>query len=350
MVAAGWSATHLAKEQLEVEAGGERLVIEAGAEVDVVSTSGSQAFIKVTTPGGKTTITPVPADRLEKKPAPAPAPPEPTPTTPPPAEPKEPQTTPPRTGATEKLEIQGQPVGRGQRNALKVPYPEDFRKLRQKVKAADAETLEIVLFLPLNFDPAGSWPVITAYITDNAPQPDTAAVGAFSFAIREGWVALGASGPAKAKSPQERAVDILAALHVLETTWPAVKTWRFATGGFSGGAAAAGYVAAALLGDGRDLIGIYMSGINFPTPVRAEDAMKDVRKCSSRDLKRVPVFLSNGVSDPLAGPAEQKKMADLLDREGFKNVRAVQFDGAHVQHQPHAAAALAWFLEERQKR
>jgi hypothetical protein len=337
------AATHQAVERMEAESAGEAVVIEAGTGVEVVSQSGGQAYVKFTLPSGRATILALPADKLKpvEKTAAVPAraaeagKPEPPP---PPVEGK-----PEQPGAAVGLSIQGRAVTPGQRNMLEVEEPEEFAALRKKLKMEPAGKLSMVLVLPRDFDPAKVYPVITAYITDDAAEPDTAAAGAFEFAAQQGWVVLAASGSGKALSARERGVNILAAARVLETEWPAVKSWKWATGGFSGGAKAAGYVAAALVGDNRRVIGIYMSGSNSATPALAVDAMKEVRRCSERELRRVPVFLSNGASDTVASLEDQKRMAEALDRAGFKKVRAESFEGGHEGNKEHTALALEWF-------
>jgi hypothetical protein len=350
MAASGFAATHKALERIELAVAGETVVIEAGAPVEVISISGAQAYLKVLLPSGKNSVAAVALDKLEKpeRQAPphvvgkvesSPAPQEEatgTVAVPPPA-------------SSRQATFAGKPIALGSRNQLTAVLPPEFQKQRKKLKLADDAVLNIGLTVPRDFDPTKDYPVIVVAITDDSKETDIAAMWGFEFMAQEGWVVLAAAGSAKAVSAVERAVSVLAALHALESEWPGVKSWSFAVGGYSGGAKAAGFLAPAILGDGRELIGVYMSGSNSATPTMAGEYIKDVRKFSERDYKRVPIFLSNGSTDGIAGPREQKKVADLLEDGGFKQVRSEIFEGGHEDNKEHTTLALRWFLELRKE-
>ena len=86
------------------------------------------------------------------------------------------------------------------------------------------------------------------------------------------------------------------------------------------------------------VIGVFMGGCN-------ED-----RATTGLELSRpgpkfldVPMFLSNGRQDSIAGPAEGQKVKALMEQTGFRNVRLEIYNGPHRLDTNQLRAALEWF-------
>ena len=114
-----------------------------------------------------------------------------------------------------------------------------------------------------------------------------------------------------------------------------------AFGGFSGGAKYSEWLAAAFAGQGRNVIGIYLAGINISTLV---DAAQQFNVMNDR-FKRIPIFLQSGEADKVSTPADHQKIATELQRVGFKNVRVGVFPGAHEVDPGPFRNALEWFRQ-----
>src|SRR2546427_7623865 len=85
-------------------------------------------------------------------------------------------------------------------------------------------------------------------------------------------------------------------LDFFSRTWPQTKPWPVACAGFSGGAKRSATVAAAMMRENYRVIGIFMGGCN-------EDwATVGLRLFQPGErFKHVPIFLSSGNRDPIAG-------------------------------------------------
>jgi len=60
-------------------------------------------------------------------------------------------------------------------------------------------------------------------------------------------------------------------------------------------------------------------------------------------FKRVPMFLSNGDGDPIAGIEAGTRVRDSMMRSGFQNVRLESHPGEHRLNKEHLRDALVWF-------
>jgi predicted esterase len=128
------------------------------------------------------------------------------------------------------------------------------------------------------------------------------------------------------------------ALDFVWRSWPQTKAWPVATAGFSGGAKRSATVAAAVLKEGRSVIGIFMDGCN-------EDRMTlGLQLYRPGDaFKQVPIFLSNGNSDSIAGPQQVAPVVESMRKSGFTNLRAENYDGGHQLNNEQLVSALRWF-------
>jgi len=160
-------------------------------------------------------------------------------------------------------------------------------------------------------------------------------------ALSGGWMVLAADGPkvnAKDDTIQFGWAMLSSVLEQFHRTWPQSKQWPVACGGFSGGAKSSALVAAALVKEDYRVIGIFMGGCN-------EDfATLGLQLYQPGDrFKRIPIFLSNGTSDPIASPTHAATVAGSLRRSGFQTLRLENYEGGHRQNNDHLALALRWF-------
>lgn len=160
-------------------------------------------------------------------------------------------------------------------------------------------------------------------------------------ALAAGWTVLAADGP---RLPADRDSvlwswgTVSSALEYLEHAFPGARAWPVAVAGFSGGAKRAACVGAALAQSRRRVLGLFLGGCN-------EDRATTGALLFSAGpaFTEVPVFLSNGADDPIAGPAHGAVVKGSMERTGFRRVRLEAYPGGHRLHAPHVAEALAWF-------
>src|SRR6185436_16941991 len=97
---------------------------------------------------------------------------------------------------------------------------------------------------------------------------------------------------------------------------------------------------AAMVKGGYKVIGIFMGGCN-------EDRVTlgwELYHPGDR-FKSVPIFLSNGASDPIANPTHAATVAESMRRSGFGQIRLESYEGGHRQNTEHLAEALQWFRQ-----
>jgi predicted esterase len=235
--------------------------------------------------------------------------------------------------------------------ATNVPAPPRIVELKVAANtAANAEasragmpgvlTLKGAVALPAGFDPRRAWPVllVTAPSGASAVQSMSAYT---NIALQLGWVVVAVDGP-RVKTEQDTSTFawamISSLLEQLRSFWPQSKHWPFACAGFSGGAKRAAMTAANMMRQQDTVIGVFMGGCN-------ED-----RATTGLELSRpgpkfldVPMFLSNGRQDSIAGPAEGQKVKALMEQTGFRKVRLEVYDGPHRLDTNQLRAALDWF-------
>ena len=162
-------------------------------------------------------------------------------------------------------------------------------------------------------------------------------------ALSEGWAVLAADGPKVDQNDDTVQFGWAMLSSVLEQfhrTWPQSKQWPVACAGFSGGAKRSATVAAAMMKEGYQVIGIFMGGCN-------EDRVTlglQLYQPGDR-FKLVPIFLSNGSGDPIANPTQAATVAESMRRSGFQALRLESYDGGHRQNNEQLALALQWFRQ-----
>ena len=162
-----------------------------------------------------------------------------------------------------------------------------------------------------------------------------------NVALSQGWAVLAADGPKVAVNDDtiQRGWSMLSSvLQEVARTWPQAKRWKVACAGFSGGAKRSAAVAAAMVKDGWRVAGVFMGGCNED---RATTGMSLFQPGPA--FKNVPMFLSNGENDPIAGAEYGTRVRDSMARSGFSNVRLEHYPGEHRLNKEHLRDALIWF-------
>ncbi|MEY2409957.1 MAG: hypothetical protein QOF48_2627 [Verrucomicrobiota bacterium] len=168
-----------------------------------------------------------------------------------------------------------------------------------------------------------------------------------NVALREGWAVLAADGPPVAVETDTIQFGwgmLSSVLDHLARTWPQARRWPVVCAGFSGGAKRSAAVAAAMTHEGWHLAGVFMGGCNEDRATLGQRLF-----APGPSFKRVPMFLSAGESDPIAGPKPTGVVRDSMVQSGFANVRLETYPDGHRFHSEHLRDALRWFLENEPK-
>ncbi len=164
-------------------------------------------------------------------------------------------------------------------------------------------------------------------------------------ALSQGWALLAVDGPKVAE--QDDTIQfgwgmLSSGVDQFHKMWPQTRQWPIACAGFSGGAKRSAAVAAALLKQNHQVIGVFMGGCNED---RATLGLK-LFTPGTRFLQ-VPMFLSNGTSDPIANPEQGAMVKTSMERSGFQHIRLEAYPDQHRLYEEHVRAALKWFQEKK---
>jgi hypothetical protein len=162
-------------------------------------------------------------------------------------------------------------------------------------------------------------------------------------ALSEGWAVLAADGPkvrVNDDTVQFGWAMLSSVLDQFHRTWPPSKQWPVACAGFSGGAKRSATVAAAMTREGYQVVGIFMGGCNEDRATLGLELYQPGDR-----FKAVPIFLSNGTSDPIANPRHAGLVADSMRRSGFRTLRLESYPDGHRQNNEQLALALQWFRQ-----
>ena len=201
-------------------------------------------------------------------------------------------------------------------------------------------TLKGIIALPEGFNPAKPWPVML--VTASAGSSAVQAWHQYTNAgLSQGWIIVAVDGPKVTEKQDHNRFAwgmISALLEQLRRSWPASRQWPFACAGFSGGAKRAAMTAANMVQQGDKVIGVFMAGCNED---RATTGYRLAQ--SSAKFLDVPMFLSNGLEDPIANLQHGAVVKQSMEQTGFRNIRLEAFPGKHQLDARHLEAALQWF-------
>jgi predicted esterase len=230
-------------------------------------------------------------------------------------------------------------------NEFSVELPTELRKMAGRGQVSPVSHALVAIAVPANIDMAREWPVLVVSATSD-PQFRSSRKLMNSYvetALAAGWIAVAADPAEEVTVDQDgvplRLALVKAALAALALQWPGSGTAPLAFGGFSGGAKYSGWLAAAFASEGRNIIGIYLAGINQDTLVAAAEQFHVL----DAKFRNVPVFLQSGEADTVSTPADHRTVYADLKRAGFRRVRLEYFPGAHEVDPGPLRAALDGF-------
>ena len=225
---------------------------------------------------------------------------------------------------------------------IEIKVPVNVLAMNEMARAAvpGVSTLKGVVVLPAGFDPRKPWPVLLV----TAPAGASAVQSLSSYtnaALSQGWVVAAVDGP---KVHFEKDNNVFAwgmnssLLDQLRASWPQSKYWPFACAGFSGGAKRAAMTAAEMMRQRDTVVGVFMGGCNEDRATLGYQISQP-----GQAFLNVPMFLSNGTGDPIAGPAAGARVKLAMEQTGFTKIRLETYDDQHRLNTNHVRVALEWF-------
>ena len=228
---------------------------------------------------------------------------------------------------------------------FKVPLTEEEKRMAGRSPAGvNPEEASVGIMLPAGFDPSKPQKVLVVFSTDDNGGDHLKAMPRFGgIATRNGWVAIAATGPALENklTPNWHAAMIYAGLRALEEKYPRAKTWRFFTGGNSGGGLRSAMMSCALLKKGYPVEGVFMGGAGDE---RFSAGLGIFRPERSK-VRNLAVYLAIGKNDPMINAARADYVAEAVKKQGIKNIRRDSYDGGHGMNEESLTKALEWFSE-----
>jgi len=248
----------------------------------------------------------------------------------------------PKVGDAETFD--GKPLVRGGKvNLYEYTYNEEALEDLKNIDRTDTG-FRIGIAVPADFDPTKPQKIFVVNAPANNDQQkrsgNTGDLGAYAKSCTDnGWVCL-AWDTNIGRSTHNG--DMVHSLRLLWKVWPDMHTWKFATGGFSGGAKASFATAAYMVRCELNVIGLFLTGCNED---RSDGARKHYRAKSS-SYRKMRVFLSTGDADSYVNEGHLKSVISSLKSNGLRTLRSERFKGGHMIYKPHIADAVKWFEEE----
>ena len=240
--------------------------------------------------------------------------------------------------------LAGKEVRGGATLDIQFPISSELQALAAQGGNPRPTTGRALIMLPSRFDPSKAWPILVITSTTDVGRTNILDAPAYrDTATKEGWMvfATDATIQPSADSLAWRVAPLTAGLQFLRNNWPQSAHWPVAFAGFSGGAKRAGIVAAMLAENrGLRICGLFLAGINSD---RVTAAYKDYHPPA--EFLNIPIWISSGMSDPIATPGLSEGVYFSLKRGGFKQVRLEKFFGGHALKRTEVQRALRWFRE-----
>lgn len=245
---------------------------------------------------------------------------------------------------SESATLAGQTVRPGATLDIKYPLDKYFQDYAAAGGNTRPTTGRALVTFPKNFDPARGWPILIVVATADFHYTNAEAAPPFQEAgMAEGWIVLAADATVGPREDSEawRVALIGAALQLIHKQWPQSAHWPVAFAGLSGGAKRSGFLAAMLASTNPIKIrGFFLAGLN-------DDRISVAYKMyhPPPDFLNIPIWLSSGISDPLAPPFKVEHVRASLANTGFKHVRLESFAGSHEAQPAQVQLALRWFRQ-----
>lgn len=233
----------------------------------------------------------------------------------------------------------------GDLDEFKVPLNEEEKKMAGRSPAGvKPEEATVGIMLPEGFDPSQPQKVLVVFSTDDNGGDHLKAMPRFGgVATRNGWVAIAAKGPVLETdlSPEWHAAMIYAGLRALEEKYPRAKTWRFFTGGNSGGGLRSAMMSCALLKKGYPVEGVFMGGAGD----ERFSAGLGIFRPEWAKVRNLAVYIAIGKHDPKIDAARADYVAEVVKKQGIKKIRRDSYDGGHGMNEESFTKALEWFAD-----
>lgn len=244
-----------------------------------------------------------------------------------------------------KFEFAEKTIIPGKRLEVTLPLDEELKKLANQKSVSGVSKASIAIAFPPGFDPAKTYPILLVSATSDGGASSAKHMKAYyKTANQKGWIVIGAdnsSGAPKEENIYFRWALAKTGLKEMHRLWPNSKTWPIACGGNSGGAKWSGRMAAIVMKEGYEVIGMFMSGCNQST---VGYGLQNHKPRKSK-FKKVPIFLSSGSKDTIATPQMVENVEDSMKDAGFRRTRLERHSGGHGLDTAHVAMALDWFLK-----
>lgn len=221
------------------------------------------------------------------------------------------------------------------------------REVLSSLHSVNSDVVEAAVAFPDNFNPQQLYPVLITQVTADRYLPNIDAMEAYrETALKIGYVVLTAQAkpwPATTRDDtrQHRYISLRAALRWLGQEYPASRNWPLVLAGFSGGAKMVQPLAAVMLMEQRDVIGLFLGGCNDESTNEILRVYPEVADA----YKNIPFFLSSGRNDRVASPRAMRRIAKRMEKAGAKRVHLSRYSGAHYLEPRELDAALKWFLQ-----
>lgn len=221
------------------------------------------------------------------------------------------------------------------------------REVLSSLKSINPEVVEAAIAFPDNFNPQQQYPVLITQVTADRYLPNIENMEAYrETALKNGYVVLTAQAkpwPATTRDDtrQHRYISQRAALRWLQQQYPQSRNWPLALAGFSGGAKMVQPLAAVLLMEQREVVGLFLGGCNDESTGEILTVYPEVADA----YKNIPFFLSSGRNDRIATPRAMRRVAKRMEKAGIKKVHLSRYGGAHYLDTRELDAALKWFLQ-----
>jgi hypothetical protein len=206
------------------------------------------------------------------------------------------------------------------------------------------QTAKAVIALPSDFKPAETQRVLVV-VPDFVSEADLEKLTRqhAEVAAPKGWVTVIANCP----SPDEFGTDglyaaaIQAAMRHLAEQHAGADDWPLYLAGNSLGAGRATLASGALIKEGFDVRGVFLSSL------KREDITKSMRvfRPSKSVVRKLRVFVSHGERDTHVSKAQSLEQAEAVRQAGVKEVRHEIHSGRGGMDAAALAKALDWFAE-----
>jgi predicted esterase len=203
----------------------------------------------------------------------------------------------------------------------------------------------LTLGIPDAFDPtAGAHPnrILFSSVTGDIYAPNAYSAMHYFRATRQTeWILVTVDGDVwpRRDSIQWRLTFMAAAMRYLESALPGFKSANLAFAGYSGGSKMSLYLSLFSAKIGRTPIGLFLGGCNA-LPLRDAESLCGI---SSRRIHTTPIVLSIGAEDRISTPKQSRRVAQKLEREGFRSIEVLDHPGGHQLVPSHLLEALHSF-------